>query len=240
MNFYESARTNYHDMLEMTVPCRKNHLEKSPDSTAHSKKAEALAKRLDTILFREASSLHEYADVYTLESRMNALLTHVLGRCIQRAASQEHSSRERALRTILGKDRLRKVVKLVRTIKRMRLVPNATNDVAAATNGVVSPPPRSSDIGLTAMHKPVRDLFLNTPIVSVFELASPENFINVPWDELIAQGNKVVEDCRVWIQQAKQQADSIPLTNSNIVSPTDDLKAAAGEIADPFGPQCLL
>jgi hypothetical protein len=168
--------------------------------------------------------------VQTLEGRITGLLTQMLGRCIQRAASQEQSSREKALRLIMGRDRLRKVVQLVKDIKRYQNAPVPKQMTPVLLSNVRSLAPSN----MPKLDKPVRDLFLNTPIVNALELTPTECLNNVPWDELIQQGYQVVANYRVWVKTAKEEASANLLTNSNIQALEQELESTAADIIETF------
>lgn len=214
----------------------KSHSKSSLPGSCGTEKVEIFAERLDTIMFRRAASLEAYGDVQTLESRTNALLTQMFGRCLQKANSQERTSRGNAMRLILGRDQLRNVVKLVKDIKRLQLAPNPYNDSIPSPmlETVDSAAPR---VEITAMDKPLRDLFLNTPIVSAFELTRTECLNDVPWEELIAESQKVVEDYRTWLHSITEEAHAHVVTSPFVDTLEHQLEAAAGDLINTFDEQ---
>jgi len=228
------------------------------------KQQEALAKRLDVLLFEKASSLQEYSNIVTLEGRVKSLLTHMLGRCLERAANRESLSRERTLCQVLGgKEALRQVLALVQDIKRMQWGAPAPNhkhrrntsttssssssmsSVTSMSSYASSRSSSSSSSGMSnnkTMDKAVQDLFLNTPIVQALERTPTDALTKVPWEELVEQGRQVVVTYKAWLQAqvpppkptTSTSTATNLLTNSNIRALEEDLQATAADILGTF------
>lgn len=200
-------------------------------------RAEELAKRLETLLFHKSNSLEEYANEQTLEDWFKSLLSRMLGRCILRAASQEHSSRERTLCLVLGKDRLRQVIQLVKTIKRMQLAaPSLSSSSTGKDRNALDPLESKSTSSCIVLKplldKPLRDLFLKTSLVQALEFTPTENLHKLPWDDLIFQAEQVVTAYQHWKTQKLEESKL--LTNSNIRALEHELNATAADIIQTF------
>jgi hypothetical protein len=66
-------------------------------------------------------------------------------------------------------------------------------------------------------------------------LTPTEGLGTVPWEELIAQSEQVIEDYRSWLRNAKEQSNAMQLTNSNIDALEHELKSTSDTIIETFG-----
>jgi hypothetical protein len=185
----------------------------------------AFAKRLEEVLYKASKSIEEYSNQRTLDQRLQTILGRMQKRKatktspvaakatavaaaaaknpVSAAKTVEQQKRDVLVR-LLGRARMTQVFKIVTEIKLIQLGREVTEGKPfkpikkCTSSGCSFSVPVPGDQKVPQV---VRDLFFNTAIVAALEKTNPERLADLPWDELISQGQYRLRAYHDWYQE---------------------------------------
>lgn len=203
-------------------------------TSANPQVQETFARRMEEFLYKSSKSVEQYADIKTIDKRLQALMSRMHQRRNTTATTkvgvasgapppaaaagikqrkrtdtpQEQRKRE-VLVKILGQAKMIQVFNIVAEIKLIQLGRDVTEGKPfkpirkCTSSGCSFMVPMA---GSQKVPQVVRDLFFNTAIVPALERTSPDHYASLPWDQLIAQGERRLKSYHEWYQRRRQGA----------------------------------